>query len=292
MLQRSFIHFPKIGQTAERRLWAKGVQSWSQLQPLLPTLYKENRLAEMELAVERAHQAYVARDLHYFYAALPRDQLWRLIPEAEDRIAYLDIESTGMGMPPLAESTTIAFYFRGQIYQEHETTRKYQLIRKMVDEADVWCTFFGEVFDVPFLRREFGLPIEKAHIDLCFWLKRLGYKGGLKRIQKLFPEIPSRESMDIDGYDAVRLWKMHRRGVPGALETLQTYNAEDTVVLEALLTLAFNLELQRSPEAAIGLDPRPLLATAAIPTRTHSEVYALLRGDLTLSRGGDWSSAV
>jgi uncharacterized protein YprB with RNaseH-like and TPR domain len=142
-------------------------------------------------------------------------------------------------------------------------------------------TFFGAAFDVPFLTAEFGVPFDKPHLDLCFWLRRLGCKGGLKRIQKQFPSIPLRTSMDIDGYDAVRLWRLHTKGVPGALETLLAYNAEDTVVLEPLLVEAWRLELARHPD--FGLEPLPSRDWPEIPTRVWPEVYGLLRGTSQLN---------
>ena len=153
-----------------------------------------------------------------------------------DEIAFLDIETNGLYLPPSSNSTTITFYFRGQLYQEHEHRRKEALLHKIHAEAAIYCTYFGEVFDLPFLRREFHLPLLKPHLDLCFWLKRLGYNGGLKKVEKSFDDIPRRQSLDIGGLDAVRLWEFHQRGVSGALDTLLTYNAEDTIVLESLLS--------------------------------------------------------
>ena len=99
--------------------------------------------------------------------------------------------------------------------------------------------------------------------------------GGLKKVQKLFADIPERLSLDINGFDAVRLWGMHRKGVEGALETLLTYNAEDTVVLEPLLVKAFNLEVDRFPGA--GLEKMPLRPMAELKTKSHQAVYEMLR---------------
>ena len=77
----------------------------------------------------------------------------------------------------------------------------------------------------PETEERFGLKLTQAHIDLRFWMARLGFRGGLKSIQRSFPEVRQRESMDIDGFDAVRLWRLHERGVPNALATLLTYNS-------------------------------------------------------------------
>jgi len=75
----------------------------------------------------------------------------------------------------------------------------------------------------------------------------------------------------------VRLWRLHERGLAGALETLLTYNAEDTVVLEALLTKAYNLEIARYPELGT-LAEIPMRELPELSTRSYPEIYALLRG--------------
>ena len=45
-------------------------------------------------------------------------------------------------------------------------------------------TFFGSGFDLPVLRHAFPqVRFDVLHIDLCYSLKRLGYSGGLKRVE-------------------------------------------------------------------------------------------------------------
>jgi uncharacterized protein YprB with RNaseH-like and TPR domain len=267
LLRETFVHIPGIGPSKERKLWDAGVRDWSAFRDPSP------RAAEV---LRRSEVALAENDLHWFYGMLPRSELWRLVPGNLKDAAFLDIETTGLGPPPQAESTTITFVFRGELFQEHERARKLRLIRDILSECSLIVSFFGEVFDVPFLEKEFGLEFRKAHVDLCFWLKRHGLKGGLKRIQKLFAEIPERDSMDIDGFDAVRLWKLHQRGVKGALDTLLTYNAEDTIVLEPLLMRAWELERAARPER--GLPELRARRMPVVRTRVHEEVYALLRG--------------
>src|SRR5579885_2223975 len=272
MLQRSFVHIPGIGQATEQKLWQRGIRSWETLHQSATEVFKLTRADAVRRALDESLSAYARRDLAYFSSSLPRDQLWRLLPEVSlDEIAFLDIETTGLGFPPASHSTTISFYLGGQVYQEYEPGPKLELIRDVLSRCSMIATFFGQAFDVPFLEREFGIPFNKPHLDLCFWLRRLGCTGGLKRVQKLFPSIPTRTSLDIDGYDAVRLWRLHVKGVPGALETLLAYNAEDTVVLKALLVEAWRLELARHPD--FGLEPLPSRDWPAIPTRVWPEVY-------------------
>jgi uncharacterized protein YprB with RNaseH-like and TPR domain len=275
MLRQTFVHLPGVGAATERKLWESGIRDWNELRREAGAVFAPQRVDEALRLLDLSEEAHEKRNPHFFYKRLPREQLWRVVPEFIENAAYLDIETTGLGHPPKAHSTTISFVFRGEVLQAWEPVAKRMLIEHVLEESSILVSFFGEVFDVPFLQAEFGIAFEKAHLDLCFWLKRHGIGGGLKKVQKNFPEIPDRNSLDINGYDAVKLWRLHERGIEGALETLLTYNAEDTIVLEPLLVRAFNLEAAKQPElGATPLAPRPL---APIRTRLLPDIYEMLR---------------
>lgn len=261
--------------STERRLWDRGIHSWDHLRENMSAVFRHRRSDEIARWLDDSERAWESRDLHFFYRNLPRPELWRLVPGFFEEIAFLDIETNGLALPPSSQSTTITIYFRGVVYQAHEHAEKAILVREVLDSASIVCTFFGEVFDLPFLRKEFGLELAKAHLDLCFWLKRLGYQGGLKKVEKQFDDIPRRQSLDIDGFDAVRLWWMHCRGVKGALETLLAYNAEDTVVLEPLLIKAFNFEVENRPH--LGLTKLEMRPMPRLPTEVSPAIYQKLR---------------
>jgi uncharacterized protein YprB with RNaseH-like and TPR domain len=275
MLERSFVHLPGIGLSTEKRLWQRGILDWNALRDGAASLFVGSRLNGVREALDATRAAWERRDLLYFYENLPRAELWRLVPGFFDEIAFLDIETDGLNLPPSSSSTTITFYFRGVVHQAHQPAEKAALLARMSDEAAIFCTYFGEVFDLPFLRREFKMDLRKPHLDLCFWLKRLGYNGGLKKVERAFDDIPRRQSVDIGGLDAVRLWHLHQRGVRGALETLLTYNAEDTVVLESLLVKAYNMELEQRPH--LDLQPLELRPLPRLATEVDLRIYERLR---------------
>jgi len=93
-------------------------------------------------------------------------------------------------------------------------------------------SFNGIRFDQPFLETSFGLDVECPHLDLMYPCKTLGLSGGLKAIEQDIGL--ERDRPDLSGRDAVRLWRQHESGVDGALETLISYNREDTVNLQTL----------------------------------------------------------
>lgn len=280
MLHNSFVHLPGIGAETEKRFWEQGLHTWDHLEQNLSSVFGAKRAQQIAAALEESRAAAEALEFEYFQARFKGSEMWRLLPSLftgkhGKKIAYLDIETTGLGFPPQCQSTTIAIYFDGQLHMEHDRARKLALLKEVEKSARLLVTFNGGTFDLPFLRREFKLELRQAHLDLRYWMAALGYRGGLKAIQKQFPEVRQRESMDIDGFDAVRLWKLHQRGVPNALETLLTYNAEDTVILEQLAYCGLNLESQARAHLQLGSFDMP--ECPEIPLEVCPLVYRMLR---------------
>lgn len=238
MLESSFIHIQGVGPVTERRIWERGLHDWRALlrspadAGLSPRLTQ--RVTEVAaLSLDRLR----CEDHRYFAAALPPREHWRAFPEFAHCVAYLDIETTGMGdddavtMIGLYDGSRTRTYVRGEDLHEFAgDVGRYHLL----------VTFFGGAFDLPFLRRRFpSLTFDQLHIDLCPVLHRLGYKGGLKAVEKQLGISRSAETEGLSGWDAVRLWHEWRRGSREALALLTAYNTEDIVNLEALLELAY-----------------------------------------------------
>ena len=83
-------------------------------------------------------------------------------------------------------------------------------------------SFNGARFDLPFIKSEFPeIEFKQLHIDLMYPLRRIGYSGGLKNIEKLLGISRSEDTEGMTGFDAVRLWKQYERGDQGS--SGQTY---------------------------------------------------------------------
>ena len=81
-----------------------------------------------------------------------------------------------------------------------------------------------------FLELRFDMP----HLDLCPAGHKAGLKGGLKKVEKLVGISRPDEVDGLSGYEAVLLWQAHKGGDEAALDTLISYNKEDTANLHTL----------------------------------------------------------
>ncbi|KMY68451.1 hypothetical protein AAU61_01910 [Desulfocarbo indianensis] len=237
MLERTFLHIPGVGPKRERAIWRAGVTHWRDFlergEELLP-----RQVFNLGRPVVEASLAALERPggLAELAALLPASEHWRFYP-AYERVVYLDIE-TG-GDPGEWGGVTVVGLFDGQKVEQYVAGRNLHELDHAMRGRDIVCTFAGGSFDLPVLRGVFAnLYLPPAHIDLRWALKRLGYTGGLKRIERQL-EIARPESVrELSGQDAVTLWRDHLAGDGGALDILLEYNAYDVINLRPLLELA------------------------------------------------------
>ena len=179
-----------------------------------------------------------AGDFAYFAKLLPAGEHWRAVPDFMDRIGFLDIETNG-GLG--ADSITIVGVYNNDTSRIYVKYRDLDAFGGDADNYALWVTFFGTSFDLPFLRRRFpDTTFDQLHVDLCPLLRRLGFEGGLKRIEK---QIGIAREDDVDGLsggDAVRLWREWRtKKSRAALDLLIEYNRADIENLSLLLAFAY-----------------------------------------------------
>ncbi|NTV43591.1 MAG: ribonuclease H-like domain-containing protein [Syntrophobacteraceae bacterium] len=247
MLRNTFLHAPGVGHCMEQRLWAAGITSWESLSkagrfhlPLGPG--KKRALDE---CIRQSIQHLEAHDPRFFADLLPPGEVWRLFPEFRHSVAYLDIETTGLGTfedhvttISLYDGTSVFTFVHGENLQEFERT---------IEEYRIIVTYNGKCFDVPFIGNSLGIKLDQVHIDLRYVLRSLGYTGGLKGCErKLGLDRGNLEG--VDGFFAVLLWDDYRRsGNHKALETLLAYNILDVLNLETLMVTAYNLKVRGTP---------------------------------------------
>ena len=273
MLTSTFCHIPGIGLKTEYRIWESGVRAWEDYvgRPSNHAKISRQQLADKILRESMGHLA--AKAPGYFEKALPSHLHWRLFREFRDDVAYVDIETTGLEMD-FAEITTIALY-DGKNVRYYVNGENLEAFVDDIFEYKVIVTYNGKCFDIPFIERYFRIKLDHAQIDLRYVLNRLGIKGGLKACERKMGI--SRDGLDgVDGYFAVLLWADYARNKNiKALETLLSYNIEDTVNLEMLMVLAYNLNIRDIP--FFGHLELPMPARPALPFSADSETIHRIR---------------
>lgn len=259
MLENTFCHIPGIGLKTERALWAGGVRAWEDVLHGLPTGLSVRREADVRRHAEESATALGRGDARYFDRRLPAGERWRLFGGFNHSVAYLDIETTGMGDP--SDIITAIGLYDGRTVTHYVHDRDLDQFADDVGRFDLLVTYNGKRFDLPFIRRYLGLSMDQAHVDLMFVLRSLGYRGGLKGCERQLGI--DRGILDgLDGFFAVLLWQEYRAtGDMRALDTLLAYNALDVVNLETLMVLAYNMKLRGTPFAGSHCLASPAPAT-------------------------------
>ena len=246
MLKSTFQHIHGIGDKTEKKIWAAGLTNWEtflEAPQEAPLAQWQRDLACREL--EQSLEFLERRDAQYFNHKLAPPLQWRLYLEFGQRVGYLDIETTGT-TPEECVITVIGVYdgHHPRVYVQGQNLSAFV---DEIGEYTLLVTYNGKSFDLPFIRREMGLALHHAHIDLRYPLAALGYKGGLKKIERALGLEREGPLALLDGWCAVLLWQYYQHGDAGALETLLRYNLEDVVHLPALLAQVYNTQVQRLP---------------------------------------------
>jgi uncharacterized protein len=247
MLSHTFCHIPRISPKAETRLWDEGLYTWESVRKAASLPLPRLSLEAVQGHLAESHRHLEQDNPRYFADLLPANLQWRLFPEFRHSVAYLDIETTGLSAADNAITTialydghSVKYYVQGQNLGEFE---------RDIEAYKLLVTYNGKCFDIPFLRRELGIALPQAHIDLRYPLFRLGYRGGLKGCEKQMG-IERHELEGVDGFMAVCLWSDYReRRNPRALDTLLAYNIADVLGLGTLLIKAYNRVILDTPFA-------------------------------------------
>ena len=230
-VDNSFIPVRGVGEKTERRLWRQGIREWgdfhSGVDGVGPTTAER-----IEAFIEEARPRLRDHDTRYFARTFPDGERWRLYETFRKDACFFDIETTGLDHERDAVTTV-------SVHRDGETATLVRgddltagALEETFADAGLLVTFNGARFDVPFLETSFDVDLDYPHLDLMYACRSLGLTGGLKPIER---EIGiDRDRPDLSGRDAVRLWREYERGDRAALDTLVSYNREDTVNLATL----------------------------------------------------------
>jgi hypothetical protein len=241
VIRNTFTILDGIGQRLERRLWREGVLTWNHFLDTNPSFISPQRKGFFDETLEFAFTELNEGNAEYFASAVKRYEHWRLYDVFKNDAVCLDIETNGVPSNSGGYVTLVGMY-NGRDYKcfikgENLTT---DALNEELSKYKYLITFFGSVFDIPFLKKCFrGIRIDIPHFDLCFGARRIGLRGGLKKIEPCFGIQRHDEVKDMDGYDAVLLWQKAERGCCRSLNLLMRYNKEDTVNLFEMANIIY-----------------------------------------------------
>lgn len=229
-----------MGPESERSLWQQGCQTWHDFLAE-PDRFSSGQ-ADRKLVVdvlEKSVRSLETGNHQFFRNRLGTKEAWRAFEAFRGSILYLDIETDGGNS---GEAITTVGMFDGKTYTCLVKGRDMENFRDIVSHASMIVTFFGTGFDLPMLQKRFrGIEFDQIHLDLCPTMRRLGYRGGLKKIERQLGIARGDDTDGLNGLDAIRLWRRYiQLGDEDALETLIAYNREDVVNMEYLAEVTFS----------------------------------------------------
>ncbi|MFC7140078.1 ribonuclease H-like domain-containing protein [Halosimplex aquaticum] len=228
-IENSFIPVTGVGERTERSLWEAGVTRW---ESFAPSAVGAKQAENIESFIAEASERLDDGDARFFRERFPSGSHWRCYENFREETCFLDIETTGLDQRR-HDVTVVGTHSPGdtEVFVAGRDLTAERLQRRL-DDAKLLVTFNGKRFDVPFLESAFDVDVDVPHVDLMYPCRRLGLTGGLKAIER--ETGIERDRQDLSGEDAVRLWREYERGDEGALETLVSYNRDDTENLRLL----------------------------------------------------------
>jgi uncharacterized protein YprB with RNaseH-like and TPR domain len=270
MLRNTFVHLPGVGPKRERMLWDRGILDWERFlaaadDGLVPSRNWDSALP----LVRQSLDAVTCGEVEFFKDLLPPQETWRLYPEFADQSVFLDIETTGLSgyrdqvtVIGALSRDGLALFAQGMNLDQFPA---------YIEQCPLLVSFNGTQFDVPFLKAHFPRArLDQAHLDLRFVLASLGYRGGLKAVERNLGLHRDPALQGVDGFEAVLLWHRYRRGDRAALERLVHYNLTDVVNLVELAEIAVRHKIRRAAFPGNVADRPPRL----VPTLDQETVAA------------------
>ena len=229
---------PGVGTKVEQRIWKQGILTWKDFMLDFQGMDLSGPMKQDGLsAIEEAEYNIKNFNPKYFMKRMPRAEYWRMFREFNKSVAYLDIETTGaMGY----DAITVVGIYDGRTYKSFVKNENLIDLQDELLGYKMIVTYNGTNFDMPFIYEMF--PVLKGrhiHIDVMYPLRRLGFRGGLKKIEENLGITRHPNVRGMSGWDAVRLWREYQNGKDRSLDILLRYNYEDCRNMVPLMETAY-----------------------------------------------------
>jgi uncharacterized protein YprB with RNaseH-like and TPR domain len=234
-LQQYFRHLPHIGPQREKTLRLEGYACWTDFvnAPLPNAGLDVFAWDEIRAAAEQSLHALHAGDVSFFTSRLPPVEQWRVLAQWFDHASYFDIETSGLEADSMV--TLVCCYHKGQPLRFLAGENLDDFLN-LLEEITLLVSFNGASFDVPRVLDRFHIPeLPCAHVDLRWLCHHAGWRGGLKKIERILGLLRPPDLEGLGGAEAVWLWETwSERGDEQAKRTLERYCVADTVLLQLL----------------------------------------------------------
>ncbi len=229
MIRNSFIFLPACTPLRERKFWQAGIRDWSTFRSTVKVkgINPQRKLLYNQLLKE-ADDALQQGDSSYFRGKLPLIHCWRLYDDFRDQVCFLDIETDASGKVTVVGISN--YYHTNQFVYGMNLSAN--ALRKELASYKLIITFNGAAFDLPILRKQYGLELTIPHIDLKPLCAQFKLMGGLKEVERI---LYLKRPQHLYG-NPVDLWKaFHASGDREYLDLLLHYNAEDIENLKGVM---------------------------------------------------------
>ncbi len=229
MIRKSFLFLEKVGPQKEQNLYQQGIKDWQDF-------LKAGKIKGISTSVKpyydrqiREAQKYLLEnDPAWFIGKLPQKEMWRLYGHFREESCFLDVEIDSRGKVVVVG---ISNYFQTSQFVAGINLGKESLDREL-KKYKIIVTFNGAAFDLPKLEKQMGVKAVLPHIDLKPLCVNMGWKGGLKEIEK---RLNLKRPPHLYG-NPVELWKAFQAsGDREYLELLLEYNREDIENLRGVM---------------------------------------------------------
>lgn len=236
MIRNTFSILNGIGTSSEMRLWRQGITDWD-------AFINTDQIGFINSAKKTGYDGLIRqyirnideKNIDFFRTMLKYKDHWRMFDTFRDSVVCLDIETNGYPENRGGYATVVGLFngvdykcfIRGENLSSERVSAELARYKYLV-------TYFGSVFDMPFLSKTMGIKFSGLHFDVCFAAKKLGFKGGLKGVETSLGMAREDGVAGLNGYDAVKLWLKAKKGNDKALKLLTRYNKYDTVNLYAI----------------------------------------------------------
>lgn len=188
---------------------------------------------EVRAAAEQSLRALEADEAGYFTSRLPPLEQWRVLAHWFEKASFFDIETSGLEADSIV---TLVCCFHGGRPLCFLANENLDDFLDLLENVKLLVSFNGASFDVPRVLDRFHIPeLPCAHVDLRWLCHHVGWRGGLKKIEKAQGLRRPPDLEGLGGAEAVWLWQAWAEcRDERSRRTLERYCSADTVMLKIL----------------------------------------------------------